>query len=88
VIFDLLELEGQSTMRQPYVERRRRLESLELTGPHWQRSPTFEDGEALLDVVSKKGLEGVVAKPLQSRYRPGERGWIKVKNQGVLAVRA
>jgi ATP-dependent DNA ligase len=35
----------------------------------------------LLDVVSKKGLEGVVAKPLQSRYRPGERGWIKVKNK-------
>jgi ATP-dependent DNA ligase len=26
------------------------------------------------------GLEGVVAKKLSSRYQPGERGWIKLKN--------
>jgi len=26
-------------------------------------------------------LEGVVAKPVRSLYRPGERGWIKVKNR-------
>jgi ATP-dependent DNA ligase len=25
-------------------------------------------------------MEGVVAKKLTSRYRPGERGWVKVKN--------
>jgi ATP-dependent DNA ligase len=29
----------------------------------------------------KLGLEGVVAKKLRSRYQPGERGWIKVKNR-------
>ena len=27
------------------------------------------------------GLEGVVAKKLGQRYRPGERSWIKVKNR-------
>jgi ATP-dependent DNA ligase len=26
-------------------------------------------------------LEGVVAKPLRSRYVPGERGWVKTKNR-------
>jgi bifunctional non-homologous end joining protein LigD len=81
VIFDVLELDGQPTIHQPYVERRRLLELLELTGPHWQTSPSFEDGEALFAVVSEKALEGIVAKPLRGLYRPGERGWIKVKNK-------
>jgi ATP-dependent DNA ligase len=30
--------------------------------------------------VADLGLEGVVAKRLSSRYRSGERGWIKTKN--------
>jgi ATP-dependent DNA ligase len=29
--------------------------------------------------VCERGLEGVVAKKLTSRYEPGERGWVKVK---------
>jgi ATP-dependent DNA ligase len=32
-------------------------------------------------VVLRDELEGVVAKPLASVYRPGERGWLKVKNR-------
>jgi ATP-dependent DNA ligase len=28
----------------------------------------------------REALEGVVAKRLSSVYRPGERGWIKIKN--------
>lgn len=30
-------------------------------------------------MVERAGLEGVVATPLGSVYRPGERGWLKVK---------
>jgi ATP-dependent DNA ligase len=30
--------------------------------------------------VCRLRLEGVVAKRLSSRYRPGQRGWVKVKN--------
>ncbi len=41
----------------------------------------FEDGERLFRSVQEIGLEGVVAKKLSQRYRPGERGWIKVKNR-------
>jgi hypothetical protein len=44
-------------------------------------SDRFDDGAALFDVVQERGLEGVVAKRLGSRYRPGERGWVKTKNR-------
>jgi ATP-dependent DNA ligase len=42
---------------------------------------TFEDGQALFDVMCECGLEGVVAKRLRDPYRPGERTWIKTKNK-------
>jgi bifunctional non-homologous end joining protein LigD len=82
-IFDLLYLDGHSLMELPYRERRARLESLELSGPAW-RVPAAHPGQgtALLDATAKQGLEGVVAKRLDSRYEPGRRGgaWVKVKN--------
>ena len=56
------------------------LQELRLDGPSWTTSETFEDGLALFDTVCSFGLEGVVAKRLSSRYRPGQRGWIKTKN--------
>lgn len=33
---------------------------------------------ALLDVVRERGLEGDVGERVDGRYRPGERGWLKV----------
>jgi ATP-dependent DNA ligase len=38
-------------------------------------------GEALWTVVEDQDLEGLVAKPLGSVYKPNERGWLKVKNK-------
>jgi len=82
-IFDLLYLDGHSLMELPYRERRVRLESLELSGPAW-RVPAAHPGEGklLLEATAKQGLEGVVAKRLESRYEPGRRGgnWLKIKN--------
>jgi ATP-dependent DNA ligase len=57
------------------------LESLDLAGPHWITTPAFTDGAALWTVVEAQSLEGLVAKPLGSLYKPGERGWLKVKNR-------
>lgn len=68
-------------VERPYRERRRVLERLNLDGPAWTTPETFADGEALWQAVCKRGLEGVVAKKLSSRYRPGERGWVKVENR-------
>jgi bifunctional non-homologous end joining protein LigD len=83
LIFDLLHVEGRSLFDHPYSERRALLEKLELDGPNWQ-TPRHHvgDGEALLALTRKRGLEGIVAKRLEGPYRPGKRGraWLKVKN--------
>ena len=80
VIFDVLQRDGDDLTGEPYVSRRTTLQELRLDGPSWTTSEGFEDGPALFDAVCRLGLEGVVAKRLSSRYRPGERGWIKTKN--------
>jgi bifunctional non-homologous end joining protein LigD len=82
-VFDLLYLDGRSLLDKPYEERRRLLESLELAGEAWQTPGNHRgDGAALLARTAELGLEGIVAKRLGSRYRPGARGgdWLKVKN--------
>jgi bifunctional non-homologous end joining protein LigD len=89
VIFDLLYLDGHSTMSLAYEERRELLGQLELEGPHW-RTPAYHrgEGQALLDATAQLGVEGVVAKRLDCPYEPGRRssGWIKVKNVGAQDV--
>ena len=82
-IFDLLFLDGHSLMGLAYEERRARLDELGLGGPAW-RVPANHPGrgQGLLDATEAQGLEGVVAKRLDSRYEPGRRtgAWIKIKH--------
>lgn len=82
--FDLLHLDGLALLNAPYRQRRELLEALHLHGPHWQTPPCFTavTGQDVLRVSRERGLEGVVAKRLDSRYEPGKRSgsWIKVKN--------
>jgi bifunctional non-homologous end joining protein LigD len=81
--FDVLHLDGRSTLDLAYDERRALLESLELAGAHWQVPPAFHgDGPEALRTSKETGLEGVVAKRRDAAYAPGERArsWIKVKN--------
>jgi bifunctional non-homologous end joining protein LigD len=74
MIFDLLGLDGELFLERPWVERRARLEELELAGPAWQTSPTFVDqGQTVWAATGQQGLEGVVAKRIASPYRPGHR---------------
>jgi len=83
LIFDLLYLDGRSLIDLPYTERRDRLEGLELDGPSWQTPAHHRGkGKALLRLTEERGLEGLVAKRLNSRYLPGRRSraWLKVKN--------
>jgi bifunctional non-homologous end joining protein LigD len=84
-IFDLLYLDGRSTMALPYGERRWLLEGLKLDGPSWQTPKCHEgDGHGFLAATAKHGLEGIVAKRLDAPYRPGARPgtWLKIKNWG------
>jgi bifunctional non-homologous end joining protein LigD len=81
--FDLLALDGRSTMGLPYTERRALLEGLALAGPRWQVPPYHvDDGASVLQASREAGLEGVVAKRVDSRYEPGRRSrcWLKLKN--------
>src|SRR5689334_6951048 len=83
MIFDLLWLDGRSLMDLPYTERRERLTELGLAGPTWQTpAGHVGDGAALLEASRAQGLEGIIAKRLDSRYTPGRRthNWVKVKN--------
>jgi bifunctional non-homologous end joining protein LigD len=83
LIFDLLYLDGRSLVDLPYTERRERLEHLGLDGASWQTpSHHLGEGAALLGLTEERGLEGLVAKRLDSRYLPARRSraWLKVKN--------
>jgi bifunctional non-homologous end joining protein LigD len=78
-VFDVLALDGEPTTNFPYARRRELLESLELGGGFWFLPPVFDDGPSLFAAVCEQGLEGVVAKRRDPLYRPGDRGWVKVK---------
>lgn len=82
-LFDLLWLDGHSLMDLSYSERRVRLQELNLNGEHW-RTPEYHcgDGAAFLAASREQGLEGILAKRLDSPYMPGGRGgsWLKIKN--------
>jgi bifunctional non-homologous end joining protein LigD len=81
LIFDVLHLEGRSTLELPYSDRRELLERLELAGPNWHTSPMYVgDGGAVAEAAREQRLEGVIAKRLASRYFPGRRSpdWIKI----------
>src|SRR5919204_618115 len=82
--FDVLHLDGRSLLELPYGERREGLDELDLgSGPHLQAPANHRgDGRKLLELTRERGLEGLVAKRLDSTYQPGRRSraWIKVKN--------
>jgi bifunctional non-homologous end joining protein LigD len=82
--FDLLSLDGRAMLTAGYASRRSALEGLGLPGPYWQVPPAFTGyrGADVLAASGEHGLEGVVAKRLDSRYEPGTRSaaWRKVKN--------
>lgn len=83
LLFDILSLQGRSLLAEPYRSRREALQGLDLRGPSWQTPPYFSgDGAAVLATSASFGLEGVLAKRLDSTYQPGQRSpyWLKVKN--------
>jgi bifunctional non-homologous end joining protein LigD len=79
---DVLYLDGETVTRLPYVERRSLLEGLKLTGPAWCTVlSVIGDGPELMAACGQLGLEGLVAKRLDSTYRAGARSkdWVKAK---------
>jgi bifunctional non-homologous end joining protein LigD len=82
VAFDVLRRYGVDLTARPYSERRATLERWAADGGGaCTLSPSFDDGEATEAVARESGLEGVVAKRADSRYRAGvrSRDWLKVR---------
>lgn len=83
LIFDVLYIDGKSTMGLPYRERRALLQKLKLKGAHWDTPEHYvDDGPAIIAASKAQLLEGVMVKKLDSTYTPGKRSdsWRKLKN--------
>ena len=82
-LFDLLRLDGESLLERPIEQRQEILaDLLHQPPPGLLLSPVFHDKpERLLAEVRKRGLEGIIAKAVGSRYEPGRRSgaWLKCR---------
>jgi ATP-dependent DNA ligase len=87
-VFDVMMLAGQDIMNHPLMERRQFLERKvlpRLTDPVRYAGPLAETLPVLIESVKAQGLEGLVAKRLDSRYESGLRtgAWQKMRiNRG------
>jgi DNA ligase-1 len=85
IAFDLLWHQGESLLEYSLIERRTRLDSLELTDPFRRIAVAQVNSADLLEAAFKESLgqghEGLIAKDPLSLYHPGRRGksWIKLK---------
>jgi len=73
VVYDLLYVRGRSLMLEPLQRRQAKLrESVRSARRIYVADPVVGEGIAFFDAAREKGLEGVVAKRLDSPYRPGQ----------------
>lgn len=81
MIFDILYADGEWLTDWPLEERLVRLSQIIHPTDHIQRVDAHPDGEALFHVMKARDMEGIVAKRLDSLYRPGQKTdtWRKVK---------
>jgi bifunctional non-homologous end joining protein LigD len=80
--FDVLRAHGRDLMPLPWHERRAVLEKLALAGDRWQTpSVIIGDADRAWAAAERLRMEGVVAKRVDSPYRPGKRSseWRKVR---------
>jgi hypothetical protein len=60
VAFDLLAVDGDDVMQNPWEQRRALLEALWVECPVARLADVFDDGKVLFDAVVKHGVEGMV----------------------------
>ncbi len=84
VAFDVLALDDEDLTSRPFADRRATLTGL--FGKHKHVHVTRATDDAALartwfERFEGAGLDGVIAKPLDGTYRPGERVMVKVKHE-------
>ena len=93
--FDLLMLDGADLRALPLIDRKARLDKLlrPLARPNAGHGLRYVehlefDGPLVFKHVCALGLEGIVSKRLDSKYRSGRsKAWIKVKNPDAPAAK-
>ena len=84
VAWDMLALQDDDLRTRPFAERRERLVAALATGiAGVHLTPLTGDRAVAADWFGRfegAGLDGVIAKQLDSPYLPGKRGWTKVKH--------
>ncbi len=83
VAFDSLYHNGEDLMARPLHTRQERLHAIVCEGDSISLPKGIRgQGTALFQAAADQGLEGIVAKALESPYEPGRRSrdWIKVRN--------
>jgi bifunctional non-homologous end joining protein LigD len=85
-VFDLLYLNGHPVTQLPFTQRRELLEAVfaKVKLPHIKSSVVVKGkGAQLMERLTKKGYEGVIAKDGNSTYFPGGRSdsWLKLKTR-------
>jgi ATP-dependent DNA ligase len=72
---DVLWVDGERVTRRPLRDRKAILADIALDGPAWREAPwQVGGGRALLAACEELGLEGIVAKRLDSIYRGARAG--------------
>jgi len=87
VVFDILYLDGKELTDLTFEARDRMLRSLIQSSEPVVATDTFlVTGTTLFDVVKQRGLEGIVAKRLDSPYEIGKKSgkWLKIKNRRLI----
>ena len=87
--FELLWLDGKNFINEPFLKRRKTLESVITTTRDVAKHTVFladqeevtkeERLEKLFDEAVGKGLEGILAKKIDGVYKPGAREWNWIK---------
>jgi bifunctional non-homologous end joining protein LigD len=84
MVFDVLFHNSADLRPLPYAQRHAILETLPLPD-EWVVPPVSDDAAAMVAASAAQGLEGVVAKRLDSRYTSGRsRAWIKHRHQDLI----
>lgn len=85
VAFDLLAVGDHALLDLPFTERRELLEAaLREARPPLHLAPATRDldlAHRWFEQYEGAGLDGVIAKPLDQPYRPGERAMVKIKHE-------
>lgn len=83
IAFDVLALDDSDLTSRPFSERRSILTSMFRKSEHVHITRATDDAQLArtwFERFEGAGLDGVIAKPLAGRYRPGERVMVKIKH--------